>query len=265
MSVKSKNIHVLPTDKPSRLVIPKYSETLLLADMLSTSKFNKKFNLYITSDEEIKRRDWVYCKDDDAVIQLETNLSVMLANNQKEKYGFKTFYKIILTTDQDLIKDGVQEIPDEFLEWFVKNPSCERVEVEESPITNDPKGYKSFYKIIIPKEEPKQETLERGITITHKQETLEEVAENFIKNSDDFKAEGFSDYQNGVFNGFIEGYKLAQQQMYSEIEKQFKNKDNNNYIIKSISPSCELDISSEPIDLELYIKQVKTKEKFKKK
>ena len=37
--------------------------------------------------------------------------------------------KIILTTDQDLIKDGVQAIEDEFLQWFVKNPSCEWVEV----------------------------------------------------------------------------------------------------------------------------------------
>jgi hypothetical protein len=29
--------------------------------------------------------------------------------------------KIILTTDLDLIKDGVQSIDNEFLEWFVKN------------------------------------------------------------------------------------------------------------------------------------------------
>lgn len=65
-----------------------------------------------------------------------------------------------------------------------------------------------------------------------KQETLEEVAENFIKNSDDFKVEGFSEYQNGVFNGFIEGYKLAQQQMYSEedLKKAFQDgQDNMDY------------------------------------
>ncbi|CAB4136440.1 hypothetical protein UFOVP309_7 [uncultured Caudovirales phage] len=70
--------------------------------------------------------------------------------------------KIILTTDQDLIEDGVQAIDDEFLEWFVKNPSCESVETEiveygfdEVPIC--------IYKISIPKEEPKQETLEEAI------------------------------------------------------------------------------------------------------
>jgi hypothetical protein len=46
---------------------------------------------------------------------------------RKECLG-KEVCKIILTTDQDLIKDGVQAIDDEFLEWFVKNPSCEEVE-----------------------------------------------------------------------------------------------------------------------------------------
>jgi hypothetical protein len=67
-----------------------------------------------------------------------------------------------LSTDQDLIKDGVQAIDDEFLEWFVKNPSCERVEV----INNGRSGVFSDgtigiiynnYKIIIPQEEPKQD------------------------------------------------------------------------------------------------------------
>jgi hypothetical protein len=38
--------------------------------------------------------------------------------------------KIILTTDETLIKDGVQEIDKEFLEWLDKNPSCEFVEID---------------------------------------------------------------------------------------------------------------------------------------
>jgi hypothetical protein len=117
--------------------------------MKNIHKINQ--HTYITSDEEIKRMDWVYCNDDNMVIQLETNLSVMLANNQKEKYGFKTFYKIILTTDQDLIKDGVQAIDDEFLEWFVKNPSCEEIDYWK---------YMSGEYSTMTKEEPKQETLE---------------------------------------------------------------------------------------------------------
>lgn len=51
----------------------------------------------------------------------------------KTEFGYK---KIILTTDQDLIKDGVQAIDDEFLEWFVANPSCKFVEVQNSATSN---------------------------------------------------------------------------------------------------------------------------------
>lgn len=85
----------------------------------------------------------------------------------KTEVGYK---KIILTTDQDL--DGVQAIDDEFLEWFVKNSSCKEVEVEN--ICNNcgdincihaicrsqvAKTKGDTYKIIIPKEEPKQERM----------------------------------------------------------------------------------------------------------
>jgi hypothetical protein len=67
-----------------------------------------------------------------------------------------TNQKIILTTDQDLIKDGVQAIDDEFLKWFFKNPSCESVEVESmvNMIQFTPREF--IYKIIIPNQEPKQ-------------------------------------------------------------------------------------------------------------
>jgi hypothetical protein len=34
---------------------------------------------------------------------------------------------IVLTTDIDLIKDGVGEISDKFLNWFIKHPTCELV------------------------------------------------------------------------------------------------------------------------------------------
>jgi hypothetical protein len=64
--------------------------------------------------------------------------------------------KIILTTDQELIKDGVQSIDDEFLEWFVKNPSCEYIQTTELSLFNGDTGQSGHYKyeIIIPQEEP---------------------------------------------------------------------------------------------------------------
>jgi hypothetical protein len=43
--------------------------------------------------------------------------------------------KIVLTTDPNLIKEGVQSIDDEFLKWFEKNSSCEFVEVNKVCVT----------------------------------------------------------------------------------------------------------------------------------
>lgn len=37
------------------------------------------------------------------------------------------------------------------------------------------------------------------------------LAEKYVTESKDFKAEGISNYQNGIFNGFIEGYKAAKE------------------------------------------------------
>jgi hypothetical protein len=121
-------------------------------------------HLYITNDEEIKEGNWRFdLKDNDFYKTTTSELG--------EIHNCK---KIILTTDQDLIADGVQAIDDEFLEWFVSNPSCESVEVEKEYIFFNKDGYGDWYyndyklsdlpinyKIIITKQEPKQETLEK--------------------------------------------------------------------------------------------------------
>jgi hypothetical protein len=80
----------------------------------------------------------------------------------KGNYYLKTdvgYKKIILTDNQDLIKDGVQSIDDTFLEWFVRNPSCESVEVINEQYTQNYHKdiWYNRYKIIIPQEEPKQD------------------------------------------------------------------------------------------------------------
>jgi hypothetical protein len=110
-------------------------------------------NIYITSDEEIKEGvDQWY---------LDKFLNKPY-NSGGSQYSSKQDV-IILTTDQDLIKDGVQAIDDEFLEWFVKNPSCEEVETTRDFADEGIKGitYYGKYFIIIPKEAPKQETLNK--------------------------------------------------------------------------------------------------------
>ena len=72
----------------------------------------------------------------------------------------ETGYKeILLSTDIELQKDGVHAIDDEFLEWFVKNPSCEEVEVIDDTLTVGemsklPLGTRNHkYKIIIQKKD----------------------------------------------------------------------------------------------------------------
>jgi hypothetical protein len=123
-----KNVHVLP--KEEKLDFKK--------NTLHNEEY-KPLYIYITSNEEIKEGDWFYLNDAKIVVKYIDLKPVKEAK------------KIILTTDQDLIKDGVQPIDDKFFSWFVKNPSCESVEVDLFP-----KNSNKLYGIIIPKEEPKQ-------------------------------------------------------------------------------------------------------------
>ena len=161
-----KNIHVIQTDKPSRLAILGMSNTLQLFDKPITFKtFGRSpQNIYITSDEPIKEGDWF--------ITIDTN---EIHKSDWIKFPFYNGKKIILTDNQDLINDGVQAIDDEFLEWFVKNPSCEEVKIEkldtfkktnEVYIDEITKGnYCEIikqYQIIIPKKELKQELPQFG-------------------------------------------------------------------------------------------------------
>jgi len=204
-----KNIHVIPTEKPSRLF--KFANQLHLDTI--PKDYYKKYQIYITSDEEIKEDDY-YLGDDNHIYCLVTTVN----SNGK---------KIILTTDQDLIADGVQAIDDEFLEWFVKNPTCEYVEVDESKYFD---GSHGEYIIIIPQEEPKQETLtyteaakkeERifNSTMMSKQETLEVAAENFA-NSKEWIDGGAS---NWVQFSFKKGAKWQSERVDREIEEAAAN------------------------------------------
>ena len=233
-----KNIHILPTDKPpikGDLLLRhiwkgkpneciswwRYNDTSTYGSVVVYTTLNGSFmdspssfkvqNLYITSDEEIKVGDYF-------IESLGLPDSYLVHKLSKEWKNKESFYrrctKVILTTDQDLIKDGVQAIDDEFLEWFVKNPSCESVEVEiETTSIQLPQQQlsensydlafrwinKKVYKIIIPKEEPKQETIEEAIKREY--ETR--------KFNSDFPFDPQS---------FKLGAKWAQERMYSEEE-----------------------------------------------
>jgi hypothetical protein len=212
--------------------------------------------LFITSDEEIKERDW--CIDKHNVVYKQETDKIFTKFN-----GVK---KIILTTDQDLIADGVQAIDDEFLEWFVKNPSCEEVEVikidVEQPKPLYPNGnhkgervwieqYKIIipqlckigcdklilnginsiccgdkdYKIIIPQEEPKQEYYCKACGISQ-DEPFSKCHESHkhcsceIRLTEEHKQETLEEANWKVIgtknDTFYNGAKWQQERMYSE-------------------------------------------------
>jgi len=200
---QTKNTHIIPTDKPSKLYLGS-KNNICITDI--AMKSGNKQNIYITDNSKIREGDWVnefilgICQQPIKVTKDDLDRCLLNFKNGSCK-------KIILTTDPYLTKDGVQAIDDEFLEWFVKNSSCERVEVENEFVDLSDLGYYgtySKYKIIIPKEEPKQETLE---------EEFEKIDNTLIRYSTE-ESEYWYHYKVGV----LDGLKWQAERMYSEEE-----------------------------------------------
>jgi len=205
-----KNTYILPTDKPSKL----HEFGNIWFNHKEPTECFRNYNIYITSDEEIKEGDWflvelfkITGESDGFHIEKCTKLDDVWCNNfdvisTRHKDNCK---KIILTTDLQLIADGVQAINDEFLEWFVKNPSCEEVEVLEGDFIN---GEYTFGKYRIGKMYYAEESKEEP-----KQETLEEAAEKYSEEAKRTQLE-----ENFAFIDFINGAKWQQERSYSEEE-----------------------------------------------
>ena len=224
---KMKNIHLLPTKAND--------ET---AGGIWVKKTRDWCNIYITSDEEIKEGDWFYDTTHKNVFQWKSN---------KPKGDFQL--KIILTTAPDLIKDGVQAIDDEFLQWFIENPTREFVNVKKVRLTREitledwketqfPEiiegafSDRKPYKIIIPQGEAKQrddsyikeqkelrrrlmnlidELDRKSLQLQTEQETLEE----FIKE----ELDGYDEIDFSNYERFIKlGAKWQAERMYTEEE-----------------------------------------------
>ena len=168
-----KNIHILSTEKPSRLS-DCHDNKLHLDDVRYLRNYK---NIYITSDEEIKEGDWVVFNELEIVKCTYSKNGEFLFSEpltSSSNHHFSYFKKIILTTDQDLIEDGVQPIPDEFLEWFVKNSSCERVKVNRFV-----SGKYFCTNPIISKEETKPKTMLESLQEYFKNTSKEKVLEDW--------------------------------------------------------------------------------------
>jgi hypothetical protein len=209
-----KNIHVLSTNKQSRLWTNNLKRRLELDEFYSKHQTNLAKHIYITSDE-LTKEGYMYDIDGD--------VGKAIGSDMKEFEGNK---KIILTTDLDLIADGVQAIDDEFLEWFIKNPSCELIEIQCR--YNFYAGQDlTHYKIIIPKEESKQyfycsdrlelDENERCVTqcnhcASKPKQRLEEAGLKHCDMLDEFPA-----LVNPLFS-FKKGVEWQQKRSYSEEE-----------------------------------------------
>jgi hypothetical protein len=259
---QNETIYLIPTDKPSRLFTDLKGKLMFNNDWTEIPIGRTNQYIYITSDEEIKQGDYVCTsggfrfvktlnkdkaktfKDDGIVSKQNPSSSCHLSN----------YKKIILTTDPDLIKDGVQAIDDDFLEWFVKNSSCKYVEIAKGKmkLNDDNQEYgfpdMSLYKIIIPQEEPKQssnfyEDLKKHFENTPKDKLLEEweksaesdkvgpTVEEFLNNSKQETLEeaariwneSFDEYDEfvkkhntNIQNSFIAGAQWQQERSYSK-------------------------------------------------
>jgi hypothetical protein len=204
----NKNIWFLPTDKLSRL---HFDGKLFLSINPQISREINSIvqgrNIYITNSEKIEKGDWVFNPIHKTVYQWIKN-----ADLHFDKISAK---KIILTNDDELIESGVQAIPDDFLEWFCNNSSCEEVEVKNllksifDPKTNEKYPivqHRHFdltkmictyhYELIIPKEDfddyHYKETFESRKYYIPKEEPKQEKFER--KGSKYFKANAEEDY-----------------------------------------------------------------------
>jgi translation initiation factor 2 beta subunit (eIF-2beta)/eIF-5 len=195
-------------------------------------------NIYITSSEEIKEGDYVFNLTSKEVYPIFELLEVV----SYEK-------KIILTTNQDLIKDGVQPINDDFYEWFVKNPTCEEIETKFVEFEVDMElgesciEYGQYYKTILPREQPYQELFDylsnelNVIALLTQMQEIEAIVMakqkhiNNAKETDEEAAKKHSgiaynrqDYEEQYYNpigcikydSFIEGVKWDSKNRYSK-------------------------------------------------
>lgn len=147
-----KNIHILPTEESGLWFYKGIKDFLLTGLTVNRSTNIDPQHIYITSDEEIKEGDWVYDETSEELVYQVNVLPI------PKEYPWQ---KIILTNNPQLIADGVQEVSEEFLEWFVENPNTEFVKITHTEVW---RAYElggailvEQYRIIIPQEENLQE------------------------------------------------------------------------------------------------------------
>ena len=160
-----KNIFLIPTDKPSRLYYHSDLKHLVLTNKTMLREFVINQNIYITSNSKFVRDEYIT----DGMEVMKATPKLVDAQGLVDRRDWK---KILMTTDPELIKDGVHPIGEDFLQWFVKNPTCIKVEVvyglfnpmgrqvDPNDLGQNHSKCVWKYKIITTKEEQKQHLID---------------------------------------------------------------------------------------------------------
>lgn len=208
-----KNIHILPTNKPSNLY--QIGNDLIKSIISSHHLNNIGRHIYITNNDEINE-DWFIDTKRNLITKAKrkeigtTEKVPIIICEYEGCYLEKDCRKIVLTTDQTLIKDGIQSIDDESIKWLINNPETQNLEViygffnpmgrqvDPMNLGENHSQCKWKYKLILP------------ITIKHKQQTnipeIGKVAEEkYLERLNNFQKVDFKD-------GFVEGVNWSENQ-----------------------------------------------------
>lgn len=102
--------------------------------------------IYITSDEPIVLSSWY----------MDWKLGKVKQSIQNDYLTgcFENYKKIVLTTDPKLIEDGIQELNEEFLQWFLENQYCENVGVKVGGMDHNLIWSTRKYSVVLPSPQP---------------------------------------------------------------------------------------------------------------
>lgn len=233
---EQKNIYLLPTPNKSQLY---YNTNAKVYDLSKKPMLSGGWaiscNIYITSGKKAKVGDYAIAKDG-----MWKNLVTKITGGAVADI----WEEIILTNDQKLLKDDVQDISYDFLEWFVANTYCKTIKFNKYASLSD-SGFS--YELIFPKlpqkctcERPddnacdycdrqeSKEILEGAKKRAVQQETIEKIARDMLKDEwGHLYAFGYPEHPfptnyenelNKVKLGIYEGQKLQSKTMYSESE-----------------------------------------------
>jgi hypothetical protein len=235
-----KNLYLIPTDKPSKLFfnhIKRFEKYQFSKEpFINGFTYTSNYHVYITNDSDIKKGDWFIHSSHGTtnIYKAKSVVKESIITTCDNGCWIQFCRKIILSTDEDLIADDIQSIDDDFLQWFINNPSCVVVEVDSFCKYGDNCPSEGAYnkqhlcdvgyKIIIP-EDPNPFELPNVLPDDVFNKSLEELAEKeypklIVENP---SCNGYNelkhiDINEECRNAFMEGAKWQQKQMYREEE-----------------------------------------------